>query len=119
MQNFGIGKGHFSSSSPLTLHNILLIPSLSHSILSADQLIGKHYFGCFIQNRATKKLIGKGHRSGRLFALDLTPQHKSFLGSFESFENNDLSLCNRKLGHPKVNIHVEFWFVWKQKFTAS
>lgn len=89
------------------LEDVLLVPKLSTNLISVGQLVENNCnvyftpFGCVIQEQATGRIIGKGHKTGRLFSIEIAQDPSNFSGfAFSTSQNIDhWTLWHRRLGH--------------------
>jgi hypothetical protein len=100
------GAGTVSLSPSLQLSHTLLIPSLSHKLLSVGQvteelncvvLIYSHF--CLLQDILTKEIIGRGTKRGGLYYVDDVSTGHVFHVRSDGRERQ-IQLWHRRLGHP-------------------
>jgi hypothetical protein len=101
------GAGTMSLSPSLQLSHTLLIPSLSHKLLSVGQvteelncvvLIYSHF--CLLQDILTKEIIGHGTKRGGLYYVDDVSTCHVFHVRSDGRERQ-IQLWHQRLGHPK------------------
>jgi hypothetical protein len=101
-----IGAGTVSLSPSLQLSHTLLIPSLSHKLLSVGQvtkelncvvLMYSHF--CLLQDILTKEIIGRGTKRGGLYYVDDISTGHVFHVSSDGRERQ-IRLWHQRLGHP-------------------
>jgi GAG-pre-integrase domain len=75
-------------------------------------------FGCVIQDLETGKIIGKGHKSGHLFSIQITQDPSSFPRViFSASQNSDhWTLWHRRLGHLNFD---SLSFMFKQGLVSN
>uniref|UniRef100_A0A803N1T0 GAG-pre-integrase domain-containing protein n=1 Tax=Chenopodium quinoa TaxID=63459 RepID=A0A803N1T0_CHEQI len=100
--------GKVDVSPNIHLNDCLLIPSLSHKLLSVSQLTKEldctvllTSSGCMVQEAQTGRIIGSGTERGGLYFLDEATQHGNALLAHGSPEYQ-LWMWHRRLGHPSV-----------------
>lgn len=106
---------HLSTTIPLKLSNVFMVPNLTANLISVGQLIEEGYKltfsidGCLIQDLQTGKEKGRARRVGRLFVMDLTkPKGLEFPSCYlsSSLHNNSQKLWHlwhKRLGHPHAD----------------
>jgi hypothetical protein len=101
-----IGAGTVSLSPSLQLSHTLLIPSLSHKLLSVGQvteelncvvLIYSHF--CLLQDILTKEIIDRGTKRGGLYYVDDVSTGHVFHVRSDGWERQ-IQLWHQRLGHP-------------------
>jgi hypothetical protein len=101
-----IGAGTVSLSPSLQLSHTLLIPSLSHKLLSVGQvteelncvvLIYSHF--CLLQDILFKEIIGHGTKRGGLYYVDDVSTGHVFYVRSDGWERQ-IQLWHQRLGHP-------------------
>ena len=107
------GSVHVSPS--MHLKNCLLVPSLSHKLLSVSQLtrelnctILMTSTGCVVQDAQTGTVIGHGTERGGLYYVDETTQKGQALLARGSSDQL-FWLWHRRLGHPSL-AYLNFLF---------
>ena len=92
------------------LKNCLLIPSLTHKLLSVSQLTKKlnctvlmTSSGCIVQNALIGTVIGHGTERGGLYYVDDTTQKSQALLS-QGSSYRHLWMWHRRLGYPSLVI---------------
>ena len=100
------GPVHVSSS--LHLKNCLLIPSLSHKLLSITQLIKElnctvlmTSTACIVQDTRTGKILGRGTERGGLYYVD-EETHKGHTLLTHGSNEQQMWMWHRRLGHPSL-----------------
>lgn len=103
-----IGAGSVTLSPSLHLHNTLLVPSLSHKLLSVSQvttdlncvvLIYSDF--CLLQDILTKEIIGRGTKRGGLYYMeDFSLGRAHHVASSLGSKVQQIWLWHRRLGHP-------------------
>ena len=98
--------GTVDISPSIHLKNCLLIPSLSHKLLSVSQLTKELNCtplltsdGCTVQDAHTGKIIGRGTERGDLYYVDETTQ-QSQAKLTRGSPVHQLWTWHRRLGHP-------------------
>jgi hypothetical protein len=101
------GAGSVTLSPFLQLSNTLLVPSLSHKLLSVSQittdlncvvLIFADF--CLIQDILTKEIIGRGTKRGGLYYMEDFSMGRTHHVSSLSSKTQQIWLWHRRLGHP-------------------
>jgi hypothetical protein len=101
--------GTVSLSPSLQLSHTLLIPSLSHKLLSVGQvteelncvvLIYSHF--CLLQDILTNEIIGRGTKRGGLYYVDDVSTGHVFHVRSDGREQQ-IQLWHRRLGHPNFS----------------
>ena len=102
-----VGTGTVSLTPSLPLHNCLLVPSLSHHLLSVPQVIEQldcivvmYPSFCLLQDIQTKEIIGRGTKRDGLYYVDDVVHGRANLVHWS--HNNNLQkvlLLHRRLGH--------------------
>ena len=94
--------------SNIALNNCLLIPSLSHKLLSVSQLTKDFNCtvlmtsdGCIVQDAQTGTIIGRGTEKGGLYYVDEAVQ-KGHTSLAHGSPNPQLWMWHRCLGHPSL-----------------
>ena len=102
------GAGTVTLSPTLKLHNTLLVPSLSHKLLSMSQvtsdlncIVLTYPTFCLLQDILTKEIIGRGTKRGGLYYMeDLSVGRAHHTQHTLGVKENELWLWHRRLGHP-------------------
>ena len=101
-------SGPVTISPSLKLNNCLLIPSLSHKLLSISQLTRElnctvlmTSSDCVVQDTQTGRIIGCGTERDGLYYVDEAIQ-KGHTSLAHGFSNHQLWTWHRRLGHPSV-----------------
>ncbi|CAN6586683.1 unnamed protein product [Malus baccata var. baccata] len=102
-----LGAGTVSLTPSLPLHNCLLVPSLSHHLLSVPQVteqldcvVVMYHSFCLLQDIQTKEIIGRGTKREGLYYVDDVVLGRAHL--VHSSRNRNLQkvlLLHRRLGH--------------------
>jgi hypothetical protein len=102
------GAGSVTLSPSLQLSNTLLVPSLSHKLLSVSQittdlncvvLIFADF--CLIKDILTNEIIGRGTKRGGLYYMeDFSVGRAHHVSSSLSSKTRQIWLWHRRLGHP-------------------
>ena len=92
----------------LKINNCLLIPNLSHKLLSISQLTRKlncivlmSSSGCVVQDAQTGRIIGRGTERDGLYYVDEAIQTGHTLLA-HGFSDHQLWTWHRRLGHPSL-----------------
>ena len=101
-----IGSGTIHLTSLITLTFVMSLPHLSFNLIYTSKLtrtlncsISLFLYYCLIQDLSTKRVIGKGRKSGVLYILNTeVPKSVACFGVVTSFE---LHCC---LGHPSFSL---------------
>ncbi|XP_057518458.1 uncharacterized protein LOC130799377 [Amaranthus tricolor] len=100
--------GSVAISPSLQLNNCLLIPKLTHKLLSISQLTKELHCtvlmtstGCTVQDAQTGAIIGRGTERGGLYYVD-EAGHKGHTSLARRSSNHQLRMWHRRLGHPSV-----------------
>jgi hypothetical protein len=102
------GAGSVILSPSLHLSNTLLVPSLSHKLLSVSQITTELncvvlMFSdfCLIQDILTKEIIGRGTKKGGLYYMeDFSLGRAHHVSSVPGSKPQQIWLWHRRLGHP-------------------
>ena len=87
----------------LTLSDVYFVPNLATNLISIGQLVDCGYLahfspsGCVIQERQTRRMIGKGSKHGKLFLLDIG--QPSLFASSMRVLNNIWTIWHKRLSH--------------------
>lgn len=122
VNRIGSLKLDLPNSGSITLSNVLYVPKLSANLISVSQLVQQNCIvsfsasGCLIQDLRTGKVIGKGHRNGDLFSLDLGGTSSTPSTCFLAPSSSEISTSNKmwrlwhnRLGHPHaLNLNSMF-----------
>jgi hypothetical protein len=100
------GASIMSLSPSLKLSHTLLVPSLSHKLLSIGQVIEElncvvfiYSTFCFLQDMLTKEIIGRGTKKGGLYYVDDISTGHVFHATNDGRERQ-IRLWHQRLGHP-------------------
>ena len=95
-------------SSSLRVNSCLLIPSLSHKLLSVSQLTKELHCtvvfnsdGCLVQDTLTGTILGRGTEQGGLYYVDETVKKGHSL-LVRGTPKQQLWTWHRRLGHPSL-----------------
>ncbi|CAN6687056.1 unnamed protein product [Malus baccata var. baccata] len=102
-----VGAGTVSLTPSLPLHNCLLVPSLSHHLLSVPQVteqldcvVVMYPSFCLLQDIQTKEIIGRGtKREGLYYVDDVVPGRAHLVHSSRNRNLQKVLLLHRRLGH--------------------
>lgn len=102
------GAGTVMLSSEMPLSNTLLVPSLSHKLLSVSQLTKElkcvviiYPDVCFLQDILTQKIIGRGIEKGGLYYMEDLNVGRACQTTHQSkLTEEQIWLWHRRLGHP-------------------
>jgi len=94
-----------------TLSEVMFVPKLASNLISVGQLVENnchvHFtpHGCVVQDQETGKIVGKAHKSGRLFCVKGEQNLSDSVGSVlsASLKEDPWILWHRKLGHLNSN----------------
>ena len=106
------GAGSVCLTSTMNLDSVLLVPSLSHSLLSVSQITHTLYccviffpWYCIFQDILTGKILGRGIEKGGLYYMEMTPA-----GENRAIEVNQVRTTSSDkdkiwLWHKRLGIH--------------
>lgn len=102
------GAGIVTLSPSLQLSHTLLVPSLSHKLLSVSQVTAElncvaliYPNFCFLQDILTKEIIGRGTKRGGLYYMDdFSMGQAHHVHQSGGIHERQLWLWHRRLGHP-------------------
>jgi transposase InsO family protein len=93
----------------LTLHNTLVVPTLSSKLVSVGQLTKElncmvNIFPdhCVFQDIQTKKVLGRGTRRGGLYYLDGLKTGETLLSIDSKERESEILLWHKRLGHQSL-----------------
>ncbi|CAO2841169.1 unnamed protein product [Amaranthus hypochondriacus] len=102
------GTGTIKINPNITLDNCLLVPNLSHKLLSVSQLTKKMHCNvlmdsnsCLIQDPQTGRTIGRGIEENGLYVVDEVSQ-KGCTALVRGSVEQQLWTWHRRLGHPSL-----------------
>ncbi|CAL9004611.1 unnamed protein product [Prunus brigantina] len=101
------GAGTVDLTPSLSLHHCLLVPSLSHNLLSIPQVTEQldcvvlmYPFFCLLQDIQTKEIIGRGtKREGLYYVDDVVPGRANAIRASRTSHLQEVWLLHRRLGH--------------------
>ncbi|CAN6557534.1 unnamed protein product [Malus baccata var. baccata] len=102
-----VGAGTISLTPSLPLHNCLLVPSLSHHLLSVPQVTEQldcvvlmYPSFCLLQDIQTKEIIGRGtKREGLYYVDDVVSGRANAVRASRTNNLQEVWLLHRRLGH--------------------
>lgn len=102
------GAGTVTLSPTLQLHNTLLVPSLSHKLLSVSQvtfdlncIVLMYPTFCLLHDILTKEIIGRGTKRGGLYYMeDMSVGQAHHTQHSLGVKEKGLWLWHHRLGHP-------------------
>ena len=99
------GTGKISIYNNVLVKNILFVEGLHHNLISISQLCDNqiivefHRIWCNILDEWTRKLLFVGHRVKNIYIVDLKEVRSSRICLVAQYEENDVELWHRWLGH--------------------
>ncbi|CAN6709377.1 unnamed protein product [Malus baccata var. baccata] len=102
-----LGAGTVNLTPALSLHHCLLVPSLSHNLLSIPQVTEQldcvvlmYPLFCLLQDIQTKEIIGRGtKREGLYYVNDVVPGRANAVRASRTNNLHEVWLLHRRLGH--------------------
>ncbi|CAN6568096.1 unnamed protein product [Malus baccata var. baccata] len=102
-----LGAGTVNLTPAFPLHHCLLVPSLSHNLLSIPQVTKQldcvvlmYPLFCLLQDIQTKEIIGRGtKRKGLYYVDDVVPGRANAVRASRTNNLHEVWLLHRRLGH--------------------
>ncbi|PRQ42978.1 putative RNA-directed DNA polymerase [Rosa chinensis] len=107
------GAGSVTLTDSITLDTVLLVPSLSHNLLSVKQITKQFYccvilypWCCIFQDILTGEIIGRGIEKGGLYYMEMTTAGNHRVSEVHQIQKGtstneeQIWLWHKRLGHP-------------------